>query len=187
MRRTSTYVASQIDGATKNIANHFSSIYSKLYNSAKDNDESKDITEKVENLITPYKITDVEAVTANIIKNSAQKLKPGKSDPSFSFLSDCIKNGPEVLYAVLARMYQGFMIHAHITKGLLISTLVPIVKDPMSSINLNKNYRSVCLASLAIKLLDWIIILLSKDTLGLDELQFAYQEDCLTTMCTWAA
>ena len=75
----------------------------------------------------------------------------------------------------------------HVTKGLLISTLVPIVKDPMSSINLSKNYRSVCLASLAIKLLDWIIILLSKDTLGLDELQFAYQEDCSTTMCTGAA
>ena len=84
-------------------------------------------------------------------------------------------------------MYQGFMIHAHITKGLLISTLVPIVKDPMSSINVSKNYRSVCLASLAIKLLDWVIILLSKDTLCLDELQFAYQEDCSTTMCTWAA
>ena len=186
MRRTSISVASQIDGETKNIANHFSSIYSKLYNSAKDNDESKEITEKVENLITPDKITDVEAVTANI-KKAAHKLKPRKSDPSFSFSSDCIKNGPEVLYTVLARMYQGFMIHAHITKGLLISTLVPIVKDPMSSINLIKNYRSVCLASLAIKLLDWIIILLSKDTLGLDKLKFAYQEDCSTTMCTWAA
>ena len=175
MRRTSITVASQIDGETKNNANHFTSIYSKLYNSAKDNDESKEITEKVENLITPDKITDVEAVTANIIKKAAQKLKPRKSDPSFSFSSDCIKNGPEVLYTVLARMYQGFMIHAHITKGLLISTLVPIVKDPMSSINLIKNYRSVCLASLAIKLLDWIIILLSKDTLGLDKLKFAYQ------------
>ena len=100
MRRTSTSVASQRDGETKNIANHFSFIYSKLY------------TEKVENLITPDKITDVEAVTANIIKKDAQKLKLEKSDPSFSFLSDCIKNGPEVLYAVLARIYQGFMIHA---------------------------------------------------------------------------
>ena len=76
------------------------------------------------------------------------------------------------------------MTHAHVTKGLLISTLVPIVKDPLSRISLSKNYRSVGLSSLSIKLLDWIIILLSNDTLGLDELQFAYQKDCSTTMWT---
>ena len=187
MRKTSKDVASSIDGEKKNIANHFSSIYSKLYNSANDNEEMIDITDKVEDLITPDKVKDVEAVTPEVIKQAAQKLKAGKSDPTFTFSSDCIKQGPEVLYSLLSRMYQGFMIHSHITKGLLISTLVPIVKDPMSSINKSKNYRSVCLASLAIKLLDWIIITLSKDTLILDELQFAYQEDCSTTMCTWAA
>ena len=131
MRRTNTSVASSIDGEKKNIANHFSSIYSRLYNSANDNDETREITEKVENLTTPDKLKDVEAVTSDIIKQAAQKLKPGKSDPSYSFSSDCIKHGPEVFYSILSIIYQGFMIHAHITKGLLISTLVPIVKDPM--------------------------------------------------------
>ena len=187
MRKTKKVVASSIDGERKHIANHFSNIYSTLYNSAKDDDEMKDITEKVETLTTPDKISDIEAVTPGIIKEAALKLKPGKSDPTFSFSSDCFKHGPDNLYSVLSSMYKGFMTHAHITKGLLISTLVPIVKDPLSSINSSKNYRSVCLASISIKLLDWIIILLSNKTLGLDELQFAYQKDCSTTMCTWAA
>ena len=49
MRKTNKVVASSIDGNKNNIANHFSSIYSKLYNSANDNDETREITEKVEN------------------------------------------------------------------------------------------------------------------------------------------
>ena len=35
------------------------------------------------------------------------------------------------------------MIHGHVTQGLLISTLIPIVKDPLASINISKNYRRV--------------------------------------------
>ena len=38
-----------------------------------------------------------------------------------------------------------------------------------------------------LKLIDWIILLLFGVTLGLDDLQFAYQPGCSTTMCTWAA
>ena len=79
------------------------------------------------------------------------------------------------------------MIHGHVTFGLLISTLVPIVKDPLASINSSKNYRSVCLSSLVVKLLDWIVIILGGKSLGLSELQFAYQANCSTTQCTWAA
>ena len=118
MRRTNTSVASSIDGDKKNIANHFSSIYSRLYNSANDNDETREITEKVENLTTPDKLKDVEAVTSDIIKQAGQKLKPGKSDPSYSFSSDCIKHGPEVFYSILSIIYQGFMIHAYIREAI---------------------------------------------------------------------
>ena len=34
-------------------------------------------------------------------------------------------------------------------------------------------------------MIDWIILSLYGATLGLDELQFAYQSGCSTTMCTW--
>ena len=43
------------------------------------------------------------------------------------------------------------------------------------------------MSSLVLKLLDWIILILFGDTLGLDELQFAYQPGSSTSMCTWAA
>ena len=37
------------------------------------------------------------------------------------------------------------------------------------------------------KVYDWIILLLFETNLGLDELQFAYQAGCSTTMCSWVA
>ena len=43
------------------------------------------------------------------------------------------------------------------------------------------------MSSLVLKLLDWIIRLLFGDSLGVDELQFAYQPGSSTSMCTWAA
>jgi hypothetical protein len=187
MRKAKKMLSNSIDGETENIANHFSNIYNELYNSTNDKSEENDIRNKIEKLIVNTQIEDVEMVRPDIIKKAAHKLKPGKSDPLFSFSSDCIKIGPEKLYSLLSSLYQGFLTHAHVTQGLLISTLVPIVKDQLSSISNSKNYRSVCLSSLTVKLLDWIIIILSKDTLQLNELQFAYQEDCSTTMCTWAA
>ena len=39
--------------------------------------------------------------------------------------------------------------------------------------------------SLVLKLLDWVILLLFGESLGVDQLQFAYQEGASTTMCTW--
>ena len=47
------------------------------------------------------------------------------------------------------------------------------------------NYRSIALSSQVLKIIDWIILILYGETLGLDELQFAYQSGTSTTMCTW--
>ena len=60
------------------------------------------------------------------------------------------------------------------------------MKDPLASINISKNYRSVCISSLTVKLMDWVVILLGGEALGLSELQFAYQANCSTLQCTWA-
>ena len=77
--------------------------------------------------------------------------------------------------------------HSHVSLVLLLSTLIPLVKDKLASINTSKNYRSVAISSILLKLLDWVVIFLGGDSLGLNELQFAYQTGCSTVMCTWAA
>ena len=127
-----------MDGETENIETHFEAIYSELYNSANDEDEVNNIKGKVENMIKDVNIEDVEKVTPEIVEKAAQKLNPGKSDPVFTFSSDCTRHGTNKLYSLLASLYQGFKLHAHVSQGLLISTLVPIVKDQLASISLSK-------------------------------------------------
>ena len=64
--------------------------------------------------------------------------------------------------------------------------LLPVIKDKLGLADISKNYRSLALSSLVLKIIDWIILLLFGTSLGLDDLQFAYQPGASTTMCTWA-
>ena len=82
---------------------------------------------------------------------------------------------------------QCFLIHGYGTLLLLLATLVPIIKDKLESISISKNYRSISMSSLVLKLLDLVILLLFGKSLGVDQLQFAYQAKALTTMSTWTA
>ena len=131
-------------------------------------------------------LEDVHKVTPKIVKEAAHKLKSGKSDPVFSFSSDCFKNASDQMFEKLAMMIQSFLIHGHVTLILLLATLVPIIKDKPGSINVSKNYRSIAISSILLKLIDWIFIILFGSNFGLNDFQYAYQAGCSTTMCTWA-
>ena len=130
-------------------------------------------------------VIEVEKVTSEIVKEAASHLRDSKSDPTYSFNSDCIKNGGDQLFEKLSLAVRSFLVHGHVTYFLLLATLAPIIKDKLGSISSSKNYRSIAISSLVLKLLDWIILILYGEALGLDSLQFAYQPGCSTTMCTW--
>ena len=187
MRKGKPVVATSMDNEQNNIPNHFKGIYSKLYNSTNDKDELNAIKSEVEMKINLTHLADVEKVTADVVKEATGCLKDNKTDPIYSFSSDCLKSGPDVLFNHLSLAIKSYLIHGHVTVFLLLATLVPIIKDKLGSIHSSKNYRSIAISSLILKLIDWIILLLFGVTLGLDDLQFAYQPGCSTTMCTWAA
>ena len=126
-------------------------------------------------------------ITPELLKLACKKLIPGKSDPIHSFSSDCFRNATDSLYHHLANVLVSCTVHSHVSLVLLLSTLVPLVKDKLGSINTSKNYRSVAISSILLKIFDWVVILLDGQSLGLNELQFAYQAGCSTVMCTWAA
>ena len=130
-------------------------------------------------------LQDVDKVTPDIIKKAAKNLNDSKTDPNCAFNSDCLKNGTEQLFINLTLAIKSFVIHGHITFFLLLATLVPIVKDKLASINSSKNYRSIAISSLILKLFDWVIIILFGVTIGVDDLQFAYQPGVSGNMCTW--
>ena len=178
-------VASSMDGLKDDVAGHFKNIYSELYNSVEDREELIKIAEETESKVNSFSTIDVEKVTQEVVKEAASHLKDSKSDPTYSFNSDCIKNGSDQLFKKLSLAIRSFLVHGHVTFFLLLATLVPLIKDKLGSINVSKNYRSIAISSLILKLLDWIILIIFGDVLGVDELQFAYQPGCSTTMCTW--
>ena len=87
---------------------------------------------------------------------------------------------------MFSSVIQSFLIHSHVPSILLLATLVPIIKDKLGSISSSKNYRSIAISSLVLKLIDWIFLMLFGEKFCLSDLQFAYQAGCSTTMCTWA-
>ena len=88
---------------------------------------------------------------------------------------DSVKINSDRLTEYLAIMVGSFLIHGHVPQFMLMATLVPIIKDKLASISISKNYRSVCITSLVLKLVDWVTINLFGETLGFHNLQFGYQ------------
>ena len=187
MRRHKPKAASSMDGNTEDIPGHFLSIYSGLYNEANDEHEIDSMRRKIEDKIDDIDIREVQKVTPAVLKKAASNLKNKKNDPYFQCASEFIKNGPDILFEYLSLIIRCFLSHGHVSIYLLIATIVPIIKNKLSSPNFSKNYRSVALSSLTLKLLDWIILVLHGDSLAVHELQFAYQMESSTTMCTWGA
>ena len=143
--------------------------------------------DEVESKINDASLADVDRVTPEIVEQATKNLNESKSDPQLNFSSDCIKHGPKELFTKLSVAMKSFLIHGHVTYFLLLATLVPIIKDKLGSLNSSKNYRTIAISSLVLKLLDWIILLLFGSKLGIDDLQFAYQPGVSANMCTWTA
>ena len=127
------------------------------------------------------------AFSKNLLKKAATKLNSGKSDPSMNFTSDCLSNGPEKLFELLAQCLKCFIIHGHVSNFLLYSTIVPIVKDKLGDLTNSNNYRSIAISSLVMKIFDHAIIDVCSSYLQFDDLQFSYQAEVFTSMCTWLA
>ena len=186
IRQSKTVIATSMDGVTDNVEDHFKNKYQHLFNSANDGAELMKVQAETEALVDEKSLEDVLKVTPEIVKEAAHKLKSGKGDPVFSFSSDCFKNASDQLFEKLSVIIQSFLVHGHVTLILLLATLVPIIKDKLGSINVSKNYRSIAISSIFLKLIDWIFIILFGTNFGLNDFQYAYQAGCSTTMCTWA-
>ena len=102
------------------------------------------VSEQVQLRVGDYSLQDVAKVSPSIVKEAASKLRTGKSDPVFSFSSDCIKVESEKLADLLTIIIQCYLIHGHVTRFLLLATLVPIIKDKLGSINSSNKLGLSC-------------------------------------------
>ena len=134
MRKSKLLVANKIDDKTENIEEHFSNIYSELYNSVDDHDELLKVAEEIEIKINDKSIKEVERVTPELVKEAVKHIKPNKSDPVCDFSSDCLKNAPDSLFLHLSNIIRSFLIHSHVSLLLLLAIPFPIIKDKLGNI-----------------------------------------------------
>ena len=80
-------------------------------NQLNDKQEMIELNDYVESNINHAQLYEVNKVTPDVIKTAATKLSDDKTDPVYSYSSDCIKNGTDRLYAMLAIAIQSFLIH----------------------------------------------------------------------------
>ena len=187
LRNSSPTITSTIDGVCEDIPNHFASIYNNLYNSVMDQEEISDIQLQLNGNIRASSVIEVRKVTPSLIAEAVSHLKSGKNDPVFAVTSDCLKNAPLLFYEHLAILFKNFLMHDHVSSILMLSTVIPLLKDKLGDICASDNYRSIAISSQILKVLDWVIVLLYGDKLDLDQLQFGYQSSISTSMCTWLA
>ena len=175
-----------IDGASGNdIPDKFADVYCNLFNRESDAEDIEKIKADIEQEIDDESFSEINKINMASIKDALGKIKSNKSDPICNFSSDFLKNGPDILIYHLEVMIKTFLIHGHISEILLLATLVPIVKDKLGDLCDSKNYRSIAISSLILKLIDWLIINIYGHLLKCDDLQFGFQEMSSTTLCSW--
>ncbi len=185
MRKCNMVSSSTIDGRTEDIGDHFAGIYKSLFNSVHDETELMHIESLISKRITDESMIDVQKLTPEVVAEALLHLKNDKTDPVSKYTSDSLKIASDILSGPICQLFRSYLIHGYISNILLISTLVPLLKDKLGDVCSSSNYRSIAISSLLLKLFDWVVIILFGDKLNLDEKQFSYQPRISTNMCTW--
>ena len=187
LRKAPPALSESIDGVTSNVESHFADVYEKLYNSVDDKNDLSEVETYLNRNINENSLIEVDLVTPQLVSEAIGLLKMDKTDPGFAFTSNCLKNAPHLLCEHLANVFKIMLIHGRISPLILVSTIVPLVKDKLGDVCSSSNYRSIALSSLILKVFDWVVILALGDKLTTDDLQFGYQKRTSTNMCTWLA
>ena len=181
--------SSTIDGEVgeSNIANHFADIYSDLYNKDQLGDKVINLKEQLDMQITGRDRYEVCRVTESVVRQGLKLMKGGKSDAVFDFQSDCLTEGPPEVVTHLTNMIRLFISHGQVPDLILVCTLLPLVKDNLGDITKSENYRAIATGCQVLKLVDLVILILEREKLGCDLLQFGFEPKASTTMCSWIA
>ena len=179
--------ASSMDGQNENIPEYLASKYKNLYNAVDDKENLTQLEVDLDDDINQQSLSYVDRINPGVLKQCAKKLKPGKKDPVLKITSDYLIHAPDIVYQLLSLCLKSYVIHAHVSDFLLVSMLIPLIKNKMGDMTDSNNYRSIAISSLVMKLYDLVIIDLFKENLYFDDLQFGYQSEVSTTMCTWLA
>ena len=162
MRRNKSTYPNAIDGKTDKIPAQFACKYNNLYNSINDENDLRTIKDVVCRKLVTADISEIEKVTPNLLREASKKLRPNKSDPISSILSDYFINALDIVYTHLSNIMHSYLTHGHISTVLTVSTMFPVLKDKLGNHSDSNNYRCIAVSSVILKLFDWVILFFTK-------------------------
>ena len=180
-------ISTKIDSKTDkvDIANHFGSIYSDLYNTNDSNHEMKTLLDNLNEGVDNNNLCEIDNVTPEIVFQAICSIHKNKSDNIYDWKSDAIINAGDLLTNHITLLLQSFLLHGYVPSDLLVCSLKPIIKDNQGSKSSSANYRAIGISALILKILDLVILIIFGNDLTPSELQFGFQKKNSPTMCTW--
>ena len=113
----------------EDIVDKFREVYSTLYNSSGSKEGMAQLKQQVQGLIGPGSVAEVSKLTGKTVKEAAALLRPQKSDVSGGFTSDALLHSPDILFEMLAAVFQGWVLHGTVTPTLLACAFLPLLKS----------------------------------------------------------
>ena len=179
----------------KNITELFGYKYEVLYNSVSyDKDESLTLQKENDCNIELYCIDNVNHkssnhihthdITVEHVTNAITHLKSEKNDNFECLFSDNFKNGTHLLNVYIYLLFSTMLSHGTAPAGLLLSTLVPLIKNKRGIKCDSNNYRAIAISSIISKLFDSVLLKLQHSSLFTDSLQFGFKPNSSTVICT---
>ena len=138
------------------IVEKFREVYSDLYNSADTSEAMFDIKQKLRDMIGPDAMREVDKIAGNVVKNAAKRMRPGKNDVSESFSSDLLCHAPDSMFEALAAVFRSWLIHGTVTKHLLVTAFLPLLKSSLKDPSNMDSYRPIAGSSQVLKLFDYV-------------------------------
>ena len=72
--------------------------------------------------------SEVDKVSAKIVKEACSRMKPGKTDVSGVYTSDVFLHAPDSLYEHLAAIFQSYLTHGTVSLQILSCAFLPLFK-----------------------------------------------------------
>ena len=186
-RKPNSSFSSTVDNITnpQQISNHFATIYEEIYNKHNSDDELDGISHGVHQNMSADDLIWLHRITPRLISKLIGKLKSDKNDENFDFKSNAFKVTSYLISKPLCLLIKGFLVHGHFTDQFLFSSLAPLVKNHRKSKKDSTNYRLIAVSSILLKLVDLLILELFGDAFKVSNLQFGYQSNSSTILCSW--
>ena len=170
------------------ILEKFRECYSALYNRADRSVEMEEVNSHIEDIIRnniQSSLFEVSKITPGVVRLAVERMKPQKSDVSSEYTSDVFIHGPQIMYDQLAAVFRSFVTHGTITREILCTAFLPLLKSTLKDPRKFNNYRAIAGASQLLKMLEYVILILWGDLVQSDSLQAGFKRKSSCTMASW--